>query len=123
MHQCFKLFDLPDCKIIKQLSAALLLLLFLVGNTPKQWLHNIFANHTDYKKDAALNNDIAGIYKLRYHCQCDQPVIESPFVISVSAFTLSKTRQYLAYQSPPYVFVNTNHPVHFSLRGPPTVNV
>lgn len=56
--------------------------LFLIGNTPKQWLHDMFAKHTGcgtgYSEDGS--NTVATVKKVQ--CNCSDIVIESPFTSS-----------------------------------------
>ncbi|MEO6734170.1 MAG: hypothetical protein ABIN01_23315 [Ferruginibacter sp.] len=105
-------------KIIRPIIASALLLLFIVSNTPKQILHDIFANHPDCIKkipDGIGNN----VSELKFHCQCDHLVVESPFTNGLSVITISQRFTHLEIIPSYYTFIVTDHHVKSTLRGPP----
>ena len=100
----------------------MLLLLFVVSNTPKQALHDLFANHIDSKKEQArsIAND-SQVNKLSYHCQCDHLVVESPYVYSDQIALYQVPVNYPQFVTSSYVYVSCKKEFQFVLRGPPAV--
>ncbi|MEP7109690.1 MAG: hypothetical protein ABI760_16970 [Ferruginibacter sp.] len=112
---------LREIRIIRQCSALVLLLLFMVSNTPKQLLHDIFANHVDYRNGIAGNKDTAHVKQLTFHCQCDHQVVESPFLPDIHGFAVYFPFHYPLGTSSLYTYINGDHQFQFGLRGPPMV--
>lgn len=118
----FQIAALYKFKPIRQLGALLLLLLFVMSNTPEQWVHNLFATHTDGKKacaDIVESKKTANIIQLRFHCQCDHIVVESPFIYQVTAFVVSNPYHYFQFSSALYSFLTPGPLFQVGLRGPP----
>jgi len=110
---------LHKLRVVRQITALSLLLLFLVSNTSKQWMHDVFANHVDSKKAPSCNNDTPAVHQLKFHCQCDQLVVESPISLLTQIPAIDITTHYIQHTSPDYAFIKADHPYQFSLRGPP----
>jgi hypothetical protein len=122
LHHGFNLSFLLKNKIIRQLGALLLLLLFVVSNTPKQALHDLFANHIDSKKGQASSSTIPRqISQLSYHCQCDHLVVESPYTYSDQTIVYYLPFNYRQFVASPYLFIFGNKEFQLVLRGPPAV--
>lgn len=80
----------PTKNIINRLLALHLVILFAIGNTPKQFLHDAFAVHIDNSHLC----DMAGkhqdcMHKASYTCQLEHPVINTDYTstIYIPAFT------------------------------------
>lgn len=117
MQRCNKLMAFK--KYISKFAAGLLLLLFVISISPKQVLHDLFANHIDL-----VSNDHSGTPEIStwsFHCQCDNFVAESPFVM-VEVSPLFPPTVVFAQKSGflKASFCRT-HPGHVSLRGPPAL--
>ncbi|HMH23769.1 MAG TPA: hypothetical protein VK563_18415 [Puia sp.] len=65
--------------IIRRFSAGLLLLLFLLGNTPKKTLHDLFAHHKDLSGRSGGEASKAQVGNKGFSCNCESQVVESPF--------------------------------------------
>ena len=100
--------------------SALLLLLFVLGITPKKILHDLIVHHED---DISYHTGAnPGFIKSGYHCDTDNTVAESPFT-SGDPVTIPK---------PPVEFISLNDAVnsslhsitafYFTLRGPPAIS-
>ncbi|MDE3251183.1 MAG: hypothetical protein KGO92_00160 [Bacteroidota bacterium] len=60
--------------------AAICMVLFAFGITPKLTLHNLVANHRDGRTKTSLPDpNTTQLSTASYNCQCDNPVTESPF--------------------------------------------
>lgn len=98
----------------------MLLALFLLGNTPRLWLHDAFANHTgcskffEKTKDGAKSSSVE-----RVHCECNDIVIESPFAATDGLLLIfelvSYSRFFVPQVTPPFFRL----PTVMALRGPP----
>jgi len=106
--------------IIPQISAIILLALFLLGNTPRLWLHDAFANHTgcakffEETKEGAKSSSVQ-----RVHCECNDIVIESPFAAADGLLLIFEPVSYSGFSVP-----DTTTPFFcltriMTLRGPP----
>jgi hypothetical protein len=104
--------------LIKRCLSGLLLLLFTFSITPRQLLHDAFANH----KDTAVKASAARTPLLSnagFNCACDNLVAESPFTEAAIAVDIIPP---MAFAVQPAVPVPGIHfiPIVFSgLRGPP----
>jgi hypothetical protein len=65
--------------IIRHFTAIFLLLVFLLGNSPRQWLHDIFASHSNCGGTFSGNKKLS-VSAQKLQCKVDDVVIESPFV-------------------------------------------
>jgi hypothetical protein len=108
-------------KIIRQFSAIGLLLLFILSNTPKQFIHDIFANHVDYKNGIAKTTHDSNIYQSSFHCQTDNLVAESPFTNDALAIVINAAINYLQITALLSNPLATNCYLRLDLRGPPVV--
>ena len=108
-------------KIISKILALLLLILFVVGNSPIQLLHNAFANHKDYSYGSAQNNAKPQVVQKGFHCDCDHFVVESAFVIPIGISNSVST--WLVLEFPTSLISPLFSPTHsfFQLRGPPAI--
>lgn len=96
------------------------MMLFAFGITPKLTLHNLVATHKDVKaKNVHVAHSDTQIAKSGFNCQCDNLVIESPFVNTYTAIQVSPVIVFATYQK---VFVETVFSTvmyRSPLRGPP----
>ena len=106
-------------KIIRPIAAAALVLLFIVSNTPRQLLHNLFAKHTDCKNVKPSSGNASVLNTLRFHCACNYLVMESPFMQGAETIAISRPGKYLLFTSSLYHYVKTYPPLQIDLRGPP----
>lgn len=96
-----------------------MLVIFVFSITPKRFLHNVFAKHTDSKSKTATGRP----YQLTtsgYDCDCDNLVAESVFLGSINIFEIHLPSSFTFYISDNISF--SSAPQIFSpLRGPPVV--
>lgn len=107
-------------KLIKQVYAALLLLVFTVGITPRLFLHTLFANHKDSRCEAVSHyGNPQHLSKTKLSCDCENIVAESPFTSEDGSFHLTYPPGFT--DQPEYVrhFFHPAYFFFFSLRGPP----
>ena len=69
---------------IRQFIAALLLLVFAFGATPKKFLHDAVTMHQHTYKDECVSHKHTNIAATGFNCQIDNLVVEMPFVASVA---------------------------------------
>lgn len=103
---------------IRKLNAAILLLLFLLGATPKLYLHNIIATHKD-EIVADNGSKQTSVGKLPVYCHCVNLVIESPFLPTDSKAEVQKAVVYTPLVSSYCDSYSLPHYSYFKLRGPP----
>jgi hypothetical protein len=104
--------------IIHKCSALMLLLLFIVSNTPKQLLHDFFANHVDYK-NVLVNQDTPHLNQLSFHCQVNHLVVETPFTNEQQSIVFYQPLNYRIFTPSLYHFIVLGFPSQLDLRGPP----
>ncbi len=103
--------------LLKKVSTALVLVVFLLAVTPKITLHNWFANHTD-KTSNGPSSDKTQLSKAGYNCKVDDLVAEGHFIANSETVVINVPVFYsfVSYQLP-------NCPpgqvFHTTLRGPP----
>jgi hypothetical protein len=108
-------------KIIRQFSAIGLLLLFILSNTPKQFIHDVFANHVDYKNGIAKTTHDNNVYQSSFHCPTDNLVAESPFTNDAQAILINVAINYLQFTALLSNTLAANRYLRLDLRGPPVV--
>jgi len=106
---------------IRHFAALFLLLLFVLGNSPKQWLHDVFANHKDSTSGLSANNDKVEIAQKGIHCQCDHFVVESAFANPGNPISFLAPVVYSGFSSSLASAILNQHQFFFKLRGPPLV--
>jgi hypothetical protein len=105
---------------IKRFVAGLLLLLFAFSVTPRNIVHDLFANHTDETVLSKKSNS-ATVKTFDFLCKCDNTVVESPFIETIAHFDFSTDTpfaQHLIHTS--YFFYSSQH-FFFEHRGPPAI--
>jgi hypothetical protein len=106
--------------IIRSIATLALLLLFSLSNTPKQWLHDIFANHKDCTTTISKNNLL--ISQQGFNCDCDSLVVEVPFTSADKIFIgLPVLAIHSAFASLMDDNFSSVYHFYFELRGPPSV--
>lgn len=106
-------------KTIQQLITGFLLLLLVLGSTPRLWLHDLFARHSgcmvagkDTKGKDCMQPD-------RQHCRPVDLVIESPFIPSVHALLQAIAAVYADPVSIGFSYILSGYSCRSGLRGPP----
>jgi len=105
---------------IRSIVAGLMLVFFAFSITPRNVLHDLFANHTDETTLSKKSNSTS-VKTFDYLCKCDNLVAESPFIESTTHFdfsTLSPFSQHLILTS--YFFYSSRY-FFFEHRGPPAI--
>jgi hypothetical protein len=103
---------------IRRLISGLLLCIFTFSITPKQWLHDVIANHKDsyaYSVDGKIILTTAG-----FHCNCDNLVVQSPFISYDGPAEVNAPAFFVLYQSATISNLISAHHFFSSLRGPPS---
>lgn len=100
-----------------------MLLVFAFSITPKKLLHDLVANHKDVKiQTTKTGNDLPQLSKAGFHCQCDQLVVQTPFLYKAVTFSLVLPVKAVSRQARPATPIYyPSHSVSF-LRGPPVLS-
>lgn len=106
-------------KVIRQITALALLLLFVLGNTPKQWVHDLFASHVDYKNGIVEPAQPTNVYQSSFHCQTDHFIVDSPFTNDAQSILINSLVGYLQFKNALYNIHTVDHHSQPVLRGPP----
>jgi hypothetical protein len=104
--------------LIQRLLAGIMLVLFAFSITPKMTLHDLFAHHKDTLFSAS-SKDHAVISLSGFRCNCENLVVESPFVAEITIFKIGLQH---GLSSLPVTQVKEFYPAtHFfpDFRGPP----
>ncbi|MBC7949673.1 MAG: hypothetical protein H7Y42_17435 [Chitinophagaceae bacterium] len=107
-------------KIIQSVTAGLLILLFTVSATPKQWLHDFLTGH---KHCYAQSEETNGVRESRsgYQCNWVNPELESPFNIEPIFTTYTPTVVYPTHEENRVGYFYSSQRILSSLRGPPAI--
>ncbi|RYY58182.1 MAG: hypothetical protein EOO05_17210 [Chitinophagaceae bacterium] len=105
---------------IRSILAGFLLLVFCLGVTPKQILHNLLTNHRHIPANNHQESTI-DIQPSKYVCDIHDQVAESPFVeteqpVFAPAFIYLAAVASEFHEAPFYITVE-----HADLRGPPAL--
>ncbi len=104
---------------IRQFIAALLLLVFAFGATPKKFLHDAITQHNHSYKEKCVSHHHTNIAATGFNCQFDNLVVEMPFISSVEFsldFVLVSHFVFQQYFNKHIVCINE---CTAYLRGPP----
>jgi hypothetical protein len=112
--------NLSETSTIRSIITGFLLLVFALGITPKLTLHNLIATHKD-GSSAVKKNGQTAVGKYAFNCQCENQVIESPFMANLDCFVLSNTQFFTSFENDFTENYLAQHLFGFTLRGPPTV--
>lgn len=105
---------------IRHILALLFLVLFAYGITPKITLHNLVASHRDGRTKSTLTDTHATqLSKAGFNCQCDNLIIESPFVAEAEPLVVIPQVYYPVFCGEFVADVYTSTVLSYSLRGPP----
>jgi|ERR1022692_3246802 hypothetical protein len=104
--------------IIRSFLAAIMLAVFAFSVTPKILLHNLVADHKDTPIKSNLSNQ-EQFSKAGFNCNCDNLVVESPFVNDFIPVHLPVQKQFVQLQTFFGNDFNSLHYFYFELRGPP----
>jgi len=93
------------------------LLLFTLSITPKRFLHDALANHTDSAR--SQSGDVQEVYASGFQCHADELVVDAPFIPEPAALYSHVTLfSSFDYASP--LFPEISHSLLVStVRGPP----
>ena len=104
------------------ICAGALLIVFLLGITPKRVLHDFVANHKDAISTELTKNNTgqkASFSNSGYHCHVDDLVVEGLYLHSTGEIQFKQILSYNEYLCQPY-YINLLMLKHVSrLRGPP----
>lgn len=104
--------------IIRSVLAVLMLAVFAFSVTPKILLHNLVADHKDTPIKSNHSNQ-EQYSKAGFNCNCDNLVVESPFVNDFFPVQLSIAKQFAQQQTFFRNNFNSLHHFYLELRGPP----
>ena len=100
-----------------------MLVLFLVGISTRQMMHNVFANHKDGAKNISPDGSKTQITTHLIHCQCDNFVIESPFKNADNLSIVQFSHLYFQFTATIANTVFNKHYTCIQFRGPPAFSI
>jgi hypothetical protein len=106
-------------RLIRSITAFVMLVFFSLSITPRLFLHELFADHQDMVLKEKQHSDFVG--KDGFTCDINDLVATSPFTYQYYELEF---KQYSPYEKPVAFFVETvfRQVPHFNaLRGPPSV--
>jgi hypothetical protein len=110
-------------QLIKQFLAAVLFLLFALGNTPKIALHDIIAGHKDRQlQPSSFNANQQQLIPTGFNCNIDHFVAESPFTDNPSCSDLTTNHLFKQETVERTMGILAAACIHLSLRGPPVLS-
>jgi len=120
LHHCFNYCNLFKNNNIRKFPALALLLLFMISNMPKQLMHDLFANHVDYKV-GITNHDTPHLNQLSFHCQVNHFVVETPYAYDQQTVVICKPLNFRQFTSSLYQCIAIGYQSQPGLRGPPVI--
>ena len=107
--------------LIRRSLAGLLLVLFALSGTPKIFVHDLVARHTDTRCKFSHGSH-TDVERTTFTCHTEDLVVESPFIESAALPEMHVPVMYsggiVELTARLYAFF----PVHYSLRGPPALS-
>jgi hypothetical protein len=95
------------------------MLIFALSITPKRFLHEVFAKHSDSRTKKNTDKPFQVNYQ-GFNCEVDNLVAQSPFESYQNSFAFPSSSSFIPYIFSNVSFFSTEH-VHSSLRGPPAI--
>ncbi len=107
---------------VRRRVSALLLVIFALSATPKQFLHDVFANHKDTPSTNSSDKfHHQKIGKAVIHCQLDDLVVEAPYISFNNNTEVFTPFVFIVSYSETYISFLSSFPISFGLRGPPSL--
>lgn len=107
-------------KTIRSLAALLLLFAFTLGITPKLYLHDILAGHTDTPVEVNYEGH-ERVSQSGFHCDVNNLVATSPFTDEANEVALICPAEYYSFQTElSSLFIKATYSFIES-RGPPAL--
>ncbi|MEO6404800.1 MAG: hypothetical protein ABIY51_14280 [Ferruginibacter sp.] len=104
-------------KYILAFISAFLLIVFALSITPKRYLHDIFAGHTD-NRCAKKNGSPYQLGISGYNCDNDNLVATSSYLKDAEVFTVPILISFSSFNTTE-IRLHTAPAIYTSLRGPP----
>lgn len=110
---------MKNLSIIRKSLALVMLLIFTFSITPKKYLHDLIADHTDFY--SFHSGDEATYSQKGFNCQCEDLVVSTPFIEASFELSLSTEvyRKEFTSSSYHFYFLQTNRTK--DSRGPPAI--
>lgn len=121
-YLCNSLIKLLNRSIyIKRISGVLLLLIFVLSNTPTKYLHFLFANHKDFVSKTLSNSNKPQINAAGINCHCDSNVIIAPYTMQDKLVIHPPAPVFSVYSIADVEKNVCSKQFSFGLRGPPFI--
>ncbi len=114
-------FNLNWNSYIRKFFAIILLAIFALSNTPTKYLHQLFANHTDFITKTLSDLNTPQLHVSGIDCHCESNVVIAPYT-PADSFEIEPVSTVFAA----YIVTGKNEIVFaeslsFRLRGPPSI--
>ena len=106
-------------QIIRPLITGFLLLLLVLGNTPRLWLHDLFATHSGCMTPGGDLKGKVGMQPDRLHCRHMDVVIESPFIEASVLLLQPPSPVFPEIPAARIAYTLSGYTCRSGLRGPP----
>ena len=116
---CNSVTKLKAHLFISKLVAAVLVLLLILGVTPKYFLHEVFADHKDTTSCNDVKTDSPCIHNQGYSCVQSDLVVPNFYVIAAAQYIVTDVSFYVETHSPFSSFLSKNFVTHTQERAPP----
>ncbi|NDC40120.1 MAG: hypothetical protein EBZ77_00960 [Chitinophagia bacterium] len=118
----WRICNMRSASHIKKAGSAILLIVFLFGVVPPEYLHDIFANHHDGVDPILKKGQTVFLPK---HTHCSYLGFEyAPFTVPEQPFLIFEhTEHHTLWVACSYAFICSLRPSTLSLRGPPALVV
>lgn len=105
---------------IKKSFAIVLLAIFALSNTPTKYLHQLFANHTDFVSKTLTDSNKPQLNVAGINCHCESNVVIAPYTIQ-SAVTINPVSPaFTEFTFAGICKLPFSQSFSFGLRGPPS---
>lgn len=99
----------------------MLLANFALSNTPTKYLHELFANHTDFVSKTLTNSNKPQLNVSGINCHCETNVVIAPYTVT-PGFTLKPVLpNTVEFTESRICNIAVSQTISFGLRGPPVV--
>ncbi len=119
MQPRYKFSVMQKHRLIRQLVAGAMLMLFILSIMPRLYLHEVFAAHKDLVENTCQDQPTIG--KDGFTCDLNDLVATSPFTETETSIALNPEIDFPVLHTRYTSQIATAAPECFSLRGPPVL--
>lgn len=106
---------------IRKFFGTLLILSFILSNTPTKYLHWLFANHKDFISKTLTDSNTPQINAPGIDCHCETNVVIAPYTVQHTLVIAPPVPVFFDFTITGIQKITFSESFSFGLRGPPSI--